>query len=372
MKRAILFALILGVVNAGAQSRNTSEALSIYLVDVEGGNATLFVAPSGESVLIDTGNVAPAAARDAERIMAAAKDAGISQINTLITTHWHNDHFGGMAELASRIPIRHFVDHGPNVQPAAAADEFLQKLYPALYAKSTHTVVKPGDRIPIAGLDWRIVSAGSQTIKTPLPGAQRANPFCGGFKPHTVNPVSGLPVGNTEDEQSVGSHITFGRFRAVHLGDLQREQGNASSADGEHRVSRLDAAADNQRMPGRDPRTRQRSRFFGAQMRGHVNERGLLHHDRFGKHAIREGSQSAARPGVRDLARDPFGHEARRNAVAHFHAGYARARLDNGAQAIRTKRQREGQLLRVETLGHEQIAKVERHRRHANSHFAGS
>ncbi|MCM3880132.1 MAG: MBL fold metallo-hydrolase [Vicinamibacterales bacterium] len=220
MKRAILFALILGVVNAGAQSRNTSQVLSIYLVDVEGGNATLFVSPSGESVLIDTGNVAPGAARDAERIMAAAKDAGISQINTLITTHWHNDHFGGMAELANRLPIRHFVDHGPNVQPAAAPDEFLQKVYPTLYGKSTHTVVKPGDRIPIAGLEWRIVSAGGQTIKTRLPGAQQANPFCGGFKPHTVNPVSGLPVGNTEDEQSVGSHVTFGRFRAVHLGDL--------------------------------------------------------------------------------------------------------------------------------------------------------
>ena len=108
-----------------AQNRST---LDIYVVDVEGGNATLFVPPSGESVLIDTGNVAPAAAkRDAERIMAAVKDAGLTQIDHLITTHWHGDHFGGMAELAAQIPIRDFIDHGPNVQPRRPLDEFLTK-----------------------------------------------------------------------------------------------------------------------------------------------------------------------------------------------------------------------------------------------------
>ena len=111
--------------DAAAQTRTT---LDIYVVDVEGGNATLFVPPSGESVLIDTGNLAPEAAiRDAERIMAAAKDAGLTRIDHLITTHWHGDHFGGMAELAKRIPIRHFIDHGPNIQPFAGADDFITK-----------------------------------------------------------------------------------------------------------------------------------------------------------------------------------------------------------------------------------------------------
>src|ERR1700759_2202875 len=84
-----------------AQARTT---LDIYVIDVEGGNATLFVPPSGESVLIDTGNVAPeAAARDAGRIMDAVKDARLQQIDHLITTHWHGDHFGGMAALAKQI-----------------------------------------------------------------------------------------------------------------------------------------------------------------------------------------------------------------------------------------------------------------------------
>ena len=90
-----------------AQTR-TAKPLEIYVVDVEGGNATLFVAPSGESLLMDTGNGgAVAAPRDAGRIMEAAKIAGLTQIDHLIITHWHGDHFGGLAELAKQIPIKH-------------------------------------------------------------------------------------------------------------------------------------------------------------------------------------------------------------------------------------------------------------------------
>ncbi len=137
-----------------AQARAT-KTLDIYVVDVEGGNATLFISPSGESLLIDTGNGGMGAVRDAGRIVEAARDAGITQIDHLIITHWHGDHYGGLAELASRIPIRHFIDHGPNIQPNEATDAFLQTTYPALYAKATHTVVKPGDTIPVAGLGVR-------------------------------------------------------------------------------------------------------------------------------------------------------------------------------------------------------------------------
>src|SRR5438105_3506435 len=114
---------------ATAQTR-TAKTLDIYVVDVEGGNATLFVAPSGESLLIDTGNGGAAAARDAGRIVAAMKDAGVQQIDHLITTHWHGDHFGAMAELASKVTIKEFIDHGGNVQPGQATDDFLQKTYP--------------------------------------------------------------------------------------------------------------------------------------------------------------------------------------------------------------------------------------------------
>jgi beta-lactamase superfamily II metal-dependent hydrolase len=211
---ALLLALALTVAFPAAQAR-TAKTLDVYVVDVEGGNATLFVAPSGESMLIDSGNSGAGAVRDAVRIMAAVKEAGLTQIDNLITTHWHGDHFGGMSELAARIPIRNFIDHGPNVQPAAAADEFLQKTYPQLYAKATHTVVKPGNKIPVAGLDVLVVTSAGETIKTSLPGAGAANPYCASFKPGE---------NNAEDPMSVGTYVSFGRFRTIHLGDLTKNK----------------------------------------------------------------------------------------------------------------------------------------------------
>ena len=204
--------LLVGLLSVALLSAQARTTLDIYLVDVEGGNATLFVTPSGDSLLIDTGNGGAGAMRDADRIMAAAKDARLTQIDHLITTHYHGDHYGAMTEVASRIPIKDFIDHGPNVQPAAAADEFLQKVYPQLYAKSKHTVAKPGDKIELKGLDARVVASAGQMIASPLPGAGNKNPYCAAYKPKDPDP--------SENAQSVGTHVTFGRFKTVHLGDL--------------------------------------------------------------------------------------------------------------------------------------------------------
>ena len=211
---ALLVVLALSVVSPSAQVP-TTRTLDIYVIDVEGGNATLFVSPSGESLLIDTGNAGAAAVRDADRIMAAVKQAGLTRIDNLIVTHWHGDHYGGLAEVAARIPIRHFIDHGANVQPAAAVDEFLQKTYPALYAKATHTVARPGMKISVAGLDVLVVSSAGELIKAALPGAGGANPFCANFRPGE---------NNAEDPMSVGTSVTFGKFRTIHLGDLTKNK----------------------------------------------------------------------------------------------------------------------------------------------------
>ena len=218
MKRILL--AFAGTALAAAFVAAQSKSLDIYVLDMEGGNATLFVTPSRQAVLIDTGNGGPAAVRDADRIMAAVKDAGITEIDALVTSHWHGDHMGAMAELAGRIPIRHYLDHGGNVQPAAAIDAFLKDVYPGLIAKSKHTVVKAGTTLPLQGVEWRFVTSARDTITSALPGAGSPNPHCAGFTPHTVNPVSGGPLGNTEDEHSVGSHITYGKFRAVYLADF--------------------------------------------------------------------------------------------------------------------------------------------------------
>src|SRR5580765_3042581 len=188
------------------------KTLDIYVVDVEGGNATLFVTPAGQSVLIDTGNGGPAAQRDGDRILAATKDAGLTQIDHLITTHWHGDHFGAMEYVSSRIPIKHYIDHGALIEAPAPGNAFVREGYPALYAKATHTVAKPGDRIAMTGVDWRIVESAGQHTTSALPGAGKPNPTCADYKAGMPDP--------SENAQSVGSIVTFGKFRVAHLGDL--------------------------------------------------------------------------------------------------------------------------------------------------------
>jgi len=210
MRRILAVLAILSCVAVIAAQTRT--ALDIYLVDVEGGNATLFVAPSGESLLIDTGNGGAAAARDVDRIMAAVSDARLKQIDHLVTTHYHGDHYGAMSEVASRIPVRDFIDHGPNVQANPATDTFLQKVYADLYGKARHTIAKPGDRIEVKGLDVRVVASAGQMIASPLPGAGSRNPYCAAYTAKDPDP--------SENAQSVGTHITFGRFKTVHMGDL--------------------------------------------------------------------------------------------------------------------------------------------------------
>ena len=111
MKRLAAVVLsTLALTGALSAQRGAAKPLQIYVVDTEGGKAALWVSPSGQSLLIDSGNPG---ARDLERIMAAVNDAGLKQIDYLLSTHYHIDHIGGMQELAKRIPIGTFIDHGP-------------------------------------------------------------------------------------------------------------------------------------------------------------------------------------------------------------------------------------------------------------------
>jgi competence protein ComEC len=212
MKRLAAVAFSLAVLSAPLAAQRgpaPTKPLEIYVVDTEGGKAALWVSPSGQSLLIDSGNPGD---RDLDRIMAAINDAGLKQIDFLISTHYHVDHIGGMTELAKRIPIAHFIDHGPSVEPRQQVQGF-DTAYAELYGKAKHTVVKPGDKVPIAGLDWRIVTSAGKGLKTPLPGGGKANPACAGV-------AMKEPAPTDDNGQSVGSVITFGQFRAIDLGDL--------------------------------------------------------------------------------------------------------------------------------------------------------
>ena len=211
MRTSLVFVLALFFVAPGHAQTPASDTLDIYVIDAEGGNATLFVSPSGESLLIDTGNGGANAVRDADRIMAAIDDAGLEALDHLITTHWHGDHFGAMTELASRIPIRNFIDHGPSIQSNPATDAFLET-YPQLYGEAEHTVVEPGDTIPVAGLEVTVLASAGRVLEGSLPGRARPNPYCGTFVPQAED--------TSENAQSVGVLVSFGAFTALHLGDL--------------------------------------------------------------------------------------------------------------------------------------------------------
>lgn len=188
--------------------------LQVYAIDVEGGKSTLFVSPSGESMLVDTGYDG-FKNRDADRIVAAARDAGIHQIDYLVITHYHKDHAGGVRQLAAKIPIVNFLDHGPNFETAKDNAEVYNS-YVQARRKGKHFVVKAGDAIPIRGFQAVVVTAAGKGIENPLPGAGQPNPLCADYK--AIAPDS------SENAHSIGMWITYGEFHLVDLGDLYWNQ----------------------------------------------------------------------------------------------------------------------------------------------------
>src|SRR4051812_3918885 len=192
--RVLLLALLCAGLSMAART------LDAYFIDVEGGQSTLIVTPAGESLLIDAGY----AGRDADRILAVAKLAGVKQIDRLALTHYHADHVGGVPEIASKLPVKQFFDHGPNTENDVASLA-RAKAYAAAIGKSPHTVAKPGMRIAMKGVDIDVLAGDQAVIKTPLKGAGGPNPACSDAR--KIGEI------RTENDHSLGMLITFGKFR---------------------------------------------------------------------------------------------------------------------------------------------------------------
>jgi competence protein ComEC len=201
MKLFWILALLLVPTLLHAQSRN----LEIYWIDVEGGAATLIVSPSGQSLLIDTGFEADG--RDAKRIYAAAQHAGVKKIDHLVISHYHADHVGGLAALSRMIPVDRFYGRGDEIEPAN--QKWLDTYRTA--AGSKRTIVKPGDEIPVQGLKALVVASDGNLLARPLAGGG-PNSFC-------ASTEQKAPAG-PENQNMVGTLLTFGRFTLLALIDL--------------------------------------------------------------------------------------------------------------------------------------------------------
>ena len=198
-----------------AAALTPAQNLRIYAIDVEGGKSTLYVSPSGESMLIDTG-YGGNGNRDANRILAAAASAGVKRIDYLVITHYHGDHAGGVAQLAAKIPIGKMFDHGDNFERSNAKTQAVFLPYAKLRGRYPHAILRPGDTIPIEGLKVEVVAGAGNAIATPLAGAGQPNPLCASYE--ALKPDPG------ENAHSLGMIITFGKLRIADLGDLYWNQ----------------------------------------------------------------------------------------------------------------------------------------------------
>ncbi len=187
-----------------------AKPLEIYLLDVEGGQSTLFVMPGGQSLLVDTGWPGNAF-RDADRIVKAAKLAKVKKLDYVLITHFHVDHVGGVPQLVAKMPVGTFIDHGPNREESNSTKVGYEDYLKAI-GDSKHLVLKPGDTLPLKGVSATVVSGDGNVISHALSGAGQPNPFCSSTEPHQADP--------TENARSLGFVMDFNKVRIVDLGDL--------------------------------------------------------------------------------------------------------------------------------------------------------
>jgi competence protein ComEC len=206
--------LVAALAIAGVTMLGAADTLDIYFIDVEGGQATLIVTPTRESLLVDTG-YAGNNGRDAGRIMAAVRDAALKQIDYVLLTHFHPDHIGGVVELAQQIPLRAFIDHGdfgPEGLKVARPEAIAAyEAYLPVRARGKHLEPKPGDRLPLTGVEVVFVSSASETLGRPVHGAGAPTATC---------PPTAPEGASLENTRSTGFHLRYGEFRFIDLGDL--------------------------------------------------------------------------------------------------------------------------------------------------------
>ena len=223
MRRMWLAVAALALLASAAAHTQGQNTTNIYFIDTEGGQATLIISPSNgilgtkETLLLDAGNLNPPG-RDAERIVAAMKDAGVEWVDTLVVSHYHGDHVGGVAALFDKVPVRRVLDPGPFIPEQNANREAGYLSYVPIRQHAHVVIPKPGMKIPVAGLDVHVVSSAGDLLSTPLPGVRRANnPQCANAQRRAQDPTP-------NNAESIGVVLEYGRFRYLDLADLTWNQ----------------------------------------------------------------------------------------------------------------------------------------------------
>lgn len=223
MRKLLLVIAAVAVVGAIAAAQMDTPTTQIYFIDTEGGMSTLIVSPTNgilgtrEVLLLDAGNLNPPG-RDADRIVAAMKDAGVERVDTLVVSHYHGDHVGGVAALFDKVPVRRVLDPGAFVPEQHGTREAGYLSYLPVRQHAHVTVPRPGTKIPVAGLDVHVLSSAGDLISAPLPGVRRSqNPLCAAAQRRAQD--------NTPNNvESIGVLVEFGRFRYLDLADLTWNQ----------------------------------------------------------------------------------------------------------------------------------------------------
>jgi len=204
---------IVGIL-VGLALRADARTLDIYFLDMFGGGSTLIVTPLGESVLIDTGSLKPEG-RDDGRILRACRLAGLTQIDWLVTTHFHSDHFGAILPVSKGIPVRRFVDKG--ALPPEKDQQSFRDLY-ALYQQATGGKTQPLS----AGQDIPLQNDPAQRPPLRLHCVAAENRI-EGFSGDINAPVEGFeirPADTSDNVRSIAMLLTCGGFRFFAGGDI--------------------------------------------------------------------------------------------------------------------------------------------------------
>lgn len=230
-----LFGALVALPLFGMTSAARADDLRIVSIDVEGGAATLYITPEGRSLLIDTGwpqgrgmaravpggPPAPPATSSAERIVSAARTAGLKRLDHVVITHYHVDHVGGFMDLVKLIPVGQVIDHGPNrealpenlsAERAANAPANLYPLYQAALKGLKHRTMMAGQRMTIGRLQLIAVHSDGKLLPKPLVKGETPGAGCD-------EPASLAENGGEENPRSLGLLLRWGKARILTMGD---------------------------------------------------------------------------------------------------------------------------------------------------------